>query len=79
MLIAPTTGTYSFRMQGRGSGRLLVEVDGETIGELSSLEQSGGAPLTAKLTKGAHAARVIMVGSALQLDHIEVSAGQDGR
>ena len=78
MLIAPTTGTYSFRMQGGGSGRLVVEVDGEPIGELSSLEQAGRAMLSAKLTKGAHAVRAIMVGSELELDHIEVSAGQDG-
>jgi hypothetical protein len=74
MLIAPTTGTYQFRVHGRGTGRLVVEVDGEPIGMLSSLVN---APLTAKLTKGAHAIRVVMVGSELKLDQIEVGADED--
>jgi hypothetical protein len=74
MLIAPVTATYSFRIDGQGSGRLVVEVDGESIGEISSLEQSVNSALSARLSKGAHAVRVIMVGSALELDRIEVSA-----
>jgi hypothetical protein len=79
MLIAPATGTYTLRVEGRGGGRLIVEVDGEAIAELSSLEASGRAPLSTKLTKGAHAIRVVMVGSDLELDRIVVSAPQAGR
>ncbi len=74
MLIAPTTRSYSFGLQGRGSGRVVVEVDGEPIGELSSLEQTANAPLTVKLTQGAHALRIVMVGTRLELDRIEVRA-----
>ncbi len=73
MLIAPKTATYTFRVEGRGDGRLVVEVDGEPIGELSSLDQAVGVPLNVQLTKGAHAVRVIMVGDELDLDRIEVS------
>ena len=62
------------RVEGRGGGRLVVEVDGEAIAELSSLEVSAGPPLTAKLTEGAHAVRVVMVGCELELDRIVVSA-----
>ena len=72
------TGTYSFRVHGRGTGRLIVEVDGEPVGELSSLKEAGGAPLTARLAKGAHAVRVLMVGGELELDQISVGMGQDG-
>jgi hypothetical protein len=74
MLIAPTMGTYAFRVDGRGSGSVVVEVDGRAIGELSSLEQSGSVALNAKLTKGAHAVRVIMVGGGLELDRIDITA-----
>jgi len=79
MLIAPTTGAYTFRIEGRGSGRLVVEVDGEPIIELSSLDQPPTTPLSAQLTKGAHAVRVVMIGDELELDGIEVSAAQAGR
>lgn len=71
MLTAPTTGTYTFRVQGRGDGRLVMEIDGEPVAELSSLETS--APLNAKLTKGPHAVRVVIVGGEPELDRIEVS------
>lgn len=79
MLIAPVTETYTFRIEGSGSGRVVVEVDGEPIVELSSLDQPLSKPLSAKLTKGAHAVRVVMVGNDLELDSVEISAGQAER
>ena len=73
MLTAPRTGTYTVHAYGGGTGRTTVEVDGEPIGEISTLERTVSAPLSVKLTKGAHALRVVMVGSRLELDRIEVS------
>lgn len=71
MLLAPETGSVALRVTGRGTGRVRVEVDGESIGELSSLDP-GGTPLRAELSKGAHALRVVLVDSELELDRIEV-------
>jgi len=73
MLTAPKTGAFSIRIEGSGTGRLVVEVDGEPVAELVSLEESRGAPVSVKLTKGAHALRVILVGNELELDEIQVS------
>lgn len=78
MLIAPATGTYAFRIEGRGGGRLVVEVDGEPIVDLSSLDQATSTPISALLTKGAHAIRVVMVGDEVELARIEISAEQAG-
>ena len=78
MLTAPATGIYTFRVQGRGSGRVVVEVDGEPIAELSALEESGGTPVSMQLTKGPHALRVVMVGGDLELDRVDVSAAEAG-
>ncbi|MGB9338167.1 MAG: hypothetical protein WCB63_02980, partial [Polyangiales bacterium] len=74
MLTAPKTGTYSIRVKGSGTGRLLVEVDGEPVIELGSLEEGTVPPASVKLSKGAHALRVILVGDELGLDEIQVSA-----
>ena len=74
MLTAPKTGTYSIRVKGSGTGRLLVEVDGEPVIELGSLEEGTAPPASVKLSKGAHALRVILVGDELGLDEIQVSA-----
>jgi hypothetical protein len=79
MLIAPATGAYAFRVEGRGSGRVVVEVDGTAIAELNSLEVSGSSHLTAKLTQGAHAVRIVLVDSGLELDRIEISVPPAGR
>jgi len=76
MLIAPVTGIYALRIEGSGTGRVVVEVDGEPIVELSSLDEPRSKLLNAKFTKGAHAIRVVMVGDDLDFDHIEVSAAQ---
>lgn len=74
MLIAPQTGTFSIRVEGSGRGRVLVEVDGEPVVELASLEAGTAAPVSVKLAKGAHALRVILVGDELELGAIEVGA-----
>lgn len=74
MLIAPATAVYPLQIDGSGDGRFVVEVDGEPVVELSSLDESPGTPLALELTKGAHAIRVVMVGSDLELDRIEIGA-----
>ena len=73
MLTAPTTGTYTIRIQGGGVGRMLVEVDGEPVAKLDSVEKAASAPLAVKLTKGAHALRIVVVDGRLDLDRIEVT------
>ena len=72
MLIAPKTGTYTLRVYGRGTGRLVVEVDGDPVAELKSLSSAGDQPVQVMLTQGAHAVRVVTVGSKLEFNRVEV-------
>jgi len=72
MLLAPHTGTYSVQLEGSGDGRWIVEVDGDPIGELSSLGDSESKPLDVMLTEGAHSIRVILVGDDLELRRVAI-------
>ena len=74
MLLAPKTGTFGIRIKGSGSGRLILEVDGEPVIELGSMEDGVAAPLRVKLTKGAHALRVVLVGEKIGLDEVQVTS-----
>jgi hypothetical protein len=51
---------------------LIIEVDGEPLATLNSLDETSSVPLRAKLTKGAHAVRVVVVGDELELERVEV-------
>jgi hypothetical protein len=73
MLVAPKTGTYGLRVYGQGTGRLVVEVDGDPVAELVSLSSSGSQPVHVTLTQGAHAVRVVTLDSAIELDRVQLS------
>jgi len=52
---------------------LIVEVGGEPVAELQSLSSTGTQPVQVMLTQGAHAVRLVTVGSKLDFDRLEVS------
>ena len=78
MLIAPETGVYTFRIRGKGDGRIVLEVDGEPLAELADLGDVDG-PSSVKLTKGPHAVRLVIVGSGIDVDRIEIGASPSSR
>jgi len=70
MLVAPAAGDYSVHVKARGDGSLLVEFDGETVLRVTEFE----APVVTtavRLTKGAHAVRVVTVGD-VEIQSVEI-------
>ncbi len=78
MLIAPDAGVYTFQLRGEGEGRIILEVDGEPITELTDVADAH-QPLPVMLTKGAHALRLVVVGSGIGIERIEIAKEMAGR
>jgi len=71
MVIAPTTDTFSLQVEGRGTGSVVIELDGRPVGRFDSLQ--GSSPtLPLSMTKGAHALRAVLVGD-VELSQLRVT------
>ncbi|MDH3624439.1 MAG: PA14 domain-containing protein [Myxococcales bacterium] len=71
MLIAPSTREYSIQVRAEGEGSLVVEVDGEAAMRFEPVSPPL-APLRLRLTKGAHAIRVVITGD-VELQSVDIS------
>ncbi|MDH3201709.1 MAG: PA14 domain-containing protein [Myxococcales bacterium] len=70
MLVAPATGDYSVQVKASGEGSLVVEFDGETALRVTELKSP--LPTTqVRLTKGAHAVRVVTAGD-VEIQSVEI-------
>lgn len=72
MVIAPETSAYSLEVEARGSGTVIVELDGQPLGRFDPAQDGPASTVRVAMTKGAHALRAVLLGEA-ELSELRVT------